>query len=264
VEATVPEIARALARLPVPPRRIGTSLIIEPTVSSTNDVAAARAAAGGPEGLVVIAETQTAGRGRLGRTWSSPPGVGLYVSVVLRPDPGVAGLLTLAGGVALAEAIRECTGLAVDIKWPNDLLAPGSGRKLAGILVEGSASGGRLEHAIFGYGINVRRGAYPLEVRERATSLEEELGRAVDPAQLLVFTLAALDRRYDDLVEGRAPAVLARWQELAPRANGAAVEWREPGVLRRGVTAGIADDGALLVRTAAGLDRIVAGDVTWL
>jgi BirA family biotin operon repressor/biotin-[acetyl-CoA-carboxylase] ligase len=186
------------------------------------------------------------------------------VSVLLRPRTDIAGLLTLTGGVALAEAVRECTGLAVDIKWPNDLLAPGDGRKLAGILVEGSASGGRLEQAVFGYGINVRRGAYPPDVRARATSLEEELGRTIDPTQLLVFTLAALDRRYEDLLDGRAAAVLTRWQELAPRACGATIEWQEQDVVRRGVTAGIAEDGALLVRTPAGLQRIVAGDLTWV
>lgn len=263
MEATASDIADALGRLAVPPRRLGTLVIVEASVSSTNEVAASRAAAGAPEGLVVVAEAQTAGRGRHGRTWCSPPGAGLYVSVVLRPRADIAGLLTLTGGVALAEAVRECTGFEVDIKWPNDLLAP-DGRKLAGILVEGSASGGRLEQAVFGYGINVRRGAYPPDVRARATSLEEELGRAVDPTQLLVFTLAALDRRYDDLLEGRAAAVLTRWQELAPRARGATIEWREQGVMRRGVTAGIAENGALLVRTPAGLTCIVAGEVTWL
>jgi BirA family transcriptional regulator, biotin operon repressor / biotin---[acetyl-CoA-carboxylase] ligase len=264
VDLTAADITHALGRLPAPLRRLGTALVVEDTVSSTNDLAASRAAAGAVEGLVVVASAQSAGRGRQGRTWSSPPGAGLYASIVLRPPTEAVGLLTLAGGVAIAEGIRACTGLAVDLKWPNDVLAPGGRRKLAGILVEGTASGGRLEHVVFGYGINVRPAAYPPDVRHRAASLEEELGRAVDPALLLAFTLEALDRRYDELLDGQAAAMLARWQELAPGASGAPIEWREQDTVRRGVTAGIAADGALLARTPAGLDRIVAGDVTWL
>jgi BirA family biotin operon repressor/biotin-[acetyl-CoA-carboxylase] ligase len=243
-------------------KRIGREIVHESEVASTNDVVAARAARGEAEGFVLVAGSQTAGRGRHGRTWHSPPGSGLYVSVLLKPPPGAVGLLTLAGGVALCEAVRESTALAVEIKWPNDLLAPGGKRKLAGILVESSASGSRVDYAVFGFGINVRPGAYPAEIRDRATSLEEELGRPVDPSSVLSFALSALDRRYGDLLEGRADDVLARWLELAPGARGARVEWNVDGVLRAGTTAGIDAAGALLVRTPAGVDRIVSGEVT--
>jgi BirA family biotin operon repressor/biotin-[acetyl-CoA-carboxylase] ligase len=236
----------------------------ETEVSSTNDLVAARAARGAAEGLVVVAESQTAGRGRLGRSWHSPPGSGLYVSVLLRPEASAVPLLTLAGGVALCDGVRESTGLTAAIKWPNDLLAPDGKRKLAGILVEGSAAGGRLEYAVFGYGINLRPGAYPAEIRDRVTSLEEELGRGVDAALVLEATLDALNRRYQDLIDGRSDDVLRRWMELSPGARGARVEWSAAGVTRRGVTAGVDGSGALLIRADGQEERIVAGEVRWL
>lgn len=245
-------------------RRIGADIQYESEVTSTNDIVSARAAHGAPEGLVVVAEAQTAGRGRHGRSWHSPPGSGLYVSVLLRPPARAVPLLTLAGGVALCEAVRESTGLAAAIKWPNDLLAPDGKRKLAGILVEGSAAGDRFEHAVFGYGINVRPSAYPAEIRGRVTSLEEELGRPIDADALLQATLAALDARYEDLLQGRSPGVLARWMALAPRARGARIEWTAGGVTRSGVSAGIDESGALLAEAEGGLEPIVSGEVRWL
>ncbi len=241
---------------------IGRQIVYETEVGSTNDLVAARGARGEAEGFVLVADSQTAGRGRRGRTWYSPPGSGLYASVLLKPPAEAVGLLTLAAAVALCEAVRESTALAVEIKWPNDLLAPGGRRKLAGILVEGSASGSRVEYAVLGFGINVGPSAYPPEIRDRATSLEEELGRPVDASSVLSHSLAALDRRYDDLLEGRAAAVLARWLELSPGARGARVTWAANGVVREGVTAGIDAQGALLVRTPAGVERIVSGEVT--
>lgn len=243
-------------------KRLPRQIVRLHEVGSTNDIVAARAAAGEPEGLVVVAEEQTAGRGRHGRSWHSPAGSGLYVSVLLRPPVHESSLLTIAAGVALCDALRESTGLATEIKWPNDLLAPGGTRKLGGILVEGSATGSRLEYAVLGFGINLRASAYPAEIRNRATSLEEELGRPVEAETVLSFALDALDRRYDDLREGRGDAVLSRWLELTPGARGAQVEWSNQGTVRSGVTEGIDRTGALLVRTATGVERIVSGEVT--
>ncbi len=242
---------------------IGAEIVRLAEVPSTNDIVAMHAARGAAEGFTVVAESQSAGRGRHGRVWHSPPGSGLYVSILLRPRREAVLLLTLAGGVALCEAVRESTGLGAIIKWPNDLLAPDGRRKLAGILVEGSATGKQVEWAVFGFGLNVRASAYPAEIRDRATSLEEELGRGVDGESVFQFCLAALDRRYRDLHEGRAAAVLARWSELAPHASGTTVEWVRDGMAQRGVSAGIDAAGALLVRTQQGLERIVSGEVTW-
>jgi BirA family biotin operon repressor/biotin-[acetyl-CoA-carboxylase] ligase len=232
------------------------------TVGSTNDVAAELAAGGGAEGTVVFADAQTAGRGRRGRTWFSPPGAGLYVSTILVParasDASRARTITtLAAGVALVEGIAEATGLQADLKWPNDLFV--ARRKLAGVLAEGVA-----DAVVLGYGINVGPAAYPPELSERATSLESELGRRVDRARVFVETLAALAARYDDLLAGRFDAILDAWRARAPACQGARVSWTTPTGAQTGITAGIDDFGALLVRTEARIERIVAGELTWL
>ncbi len=259
---------RAAGRL----RRLATSITYLPTTASTNDVASALAAAGHCEGPVVVAEAQTQGRGRRGRQWFSPPAGGLYVSVIVAPatsagDPLLAtSLVTLAAGVAVAEAVQAVTGLAPDLKWPNDLLV--GGRKLAGILAEGVAStdpagGGRLQAVVLGYGINVGPMSLPAELAARATSLAAELGRHVDRAALWAETLASLDARYGDLLAGRFDAILDAWRQRAPSSRGARVRW-DPGTgTRTGITHGIDGQGALLVRTASGLERIASGEVTW-
>src|SRR4051794_14278733 len=137
---------------------------------STNDEAAAWARAGAPHGALVIADAQTGGRGRLGRTWHSPPGENLYFSTVLRPEipPHRAPPLTLAVGVALADAVREA-GCDAQLKWPNDLLL--DGKKVAGILTEMTTSGGRVEFVVIGIGVNLDARAFPAELDGRATSI---------------------------------------------------------------------------------------------
>ena len=147
------------------PWRFRTVGGVPAVTSSTNDVAQALAEGGAPQGAVAVAFAQTAGRGRQGREWFSPPGAGIYMSVVVR-SPAVAPMLTLAGGVAVAEGIRRATGLPVLIKWPNDVVvedahAPGRRRKLAGILAEGSTGQSGLQHVVLGIGINVRPADYP-------------------------------------------------------------------------------------------------------
>ena len=254
--------------------RLGSPILYFPITGSTNDAAAALATHDATEGAVVIADAQTAGRGRRGRDWFSPPGSGLYVSIVLRPGhsagaaPGRATkLLTLAAGVALVEAVEAATGLGVDLKWPNDVYI--GRRKLAGILAEATGSEPD-DWIVLGYGINVGAAAYPPAIGDRATSLESELGRYVDRALLLVESLASLARRYDDLLEGRFDAILDAWRARAPGSKGARVTFTAftPGttasVARSGVTAGIDDEGALLVVAGDRVERIVAGEVTWL
>jgi BirA family biotin operon repressor/biotin-[acetyl-CoA-carboxylase] ligase len=229
-----------------------------PTVGSTNDVAASL-----PPGSVVVADAQTGGRGRRGHSWFSPPRAGLYVSVVLAPagarvDPSRATmLLTLAAGVALAEGVETATGLTVSLKWPNDVLV--ARRKLAGILAESNGN-----TVVLGYGINVGATAFPPELGDRATSLESELGREVDREHVLAETLAALERRYDDLLKGRFDAILDAWRRLAPGASGARVTWTTMTRVESGVTSGIDQQGALLVRVGDRIERIVSGEVNWL
>lgn len=237
-----------------------------PAITSTMDVAAAAVEAGAPEGVVIVADEQIVGRGRRGRAWSSPPAAGLYVSLVLRPahdesaDKRVLALVTLAAGVAVREAILRATGLSCELKWPNDVVK--EKRKLAGILAEGHSIGTPQQAIVLGVGINVLQAAHPPDVNARATSLEGELGRAVDRALLFEQTLLSLAAWYERLKRGEADDILQAWREASPSARGAPVEWVDGQ--RRGVTAGVDEDGALLVKTETTVERVIAGELRWL
>ncbi len=266
------DLAGALASAAAQLAPLGDPVLFFTAIGSTNDVGAALVADGHREGAVIIAEAQTAGRGRRGHAWFSPPAGGLYVSVVVAPPAANTGtsramtLLTIAAGVALAEGIRAATGLHVDIKWPNDLHA--GGRKLAGILAEGVPShptppSGPVGSVVLGFGINIGPMSFPSELAGRATSLDAELGRPVDRAVVCAHTLAALAARYRDLLAGQFDAILDAWRRRAPASRGARVHWQSPAGTQSGVTAGIDDNGALLVRTPYGVDRIIAGELVW-
>jgi BirA family transcriptional regulator, biotin operon repressor / biotin---[acetyl-CoA-carboxylase] ligase len=231
-----------------------------PRIASTNDAALALADHGAAEGTVIAADMQTAGRGRHGRAWSSPAGAGLYVSVILRPVEGTAPLLTIAAGVAIADGIAEATGLQVALKWPNDVYV--SGRKLAGILAEAGTASTGIGHVVLGFGINLMPAAYPPDVAARATSLEVELGRPVDRGLLLAACLAALALRYRQLSTD-APGVANAWRRYAAAMLGRPVECIVGLQALQGIAEDIDQDGALVVRTAAGVTRIISGEVLW-
>jgi BirA family biotin operon repressor/biotin-[acetyl-CoA-carboxylase] ligase len=226
------------------------------SVPSTMDVAASLVAEGAPHGVVVAAREQTAGRGRRGATWESPPGAGLYFSFIARPTAQQVSLVTLAAGVGVCEAVAKATGLEPLLKWPNDLLV--GRRKLAGILAEGHAIGSSEPAIVIGVGVNVLRAAHPPDLAARATSLEEELGRSVDRDTLLNEIVVALDRRLVALSDDPGD-ILRSWRASSPSSVGTRVEWDG----RHGVTAGIDDSGALLVNTSAGVERIIAGHLHW-
>jgi BirA family transcriptional regulator, biotin operon repressor / biotin---[acetyl-CoA-carboxylase] ligase len=229
-----------------------------PEATSTNDLAKVMAERGADEGSVVVADTQTAGRGRLGRAWASPAGAGVYASVIFRPAMRVAPLLTIAAGVAIAEGIGAASGLDVQLKWPNDLYA--GGRKLGGILAEGAA-----HFVVLGFGINVLPAAYPPDVKARATSIATELGRTADRGLVLAECLAALWARYTDLVEHRDSTVVDAWRRRAAATVGQPIEWERDGIVERGRVRDIDATGALLMATDSGpVVRIVAGEVRWL
>jgi BirA family biotin operon repressor/biotin-[acetyl-CoA-carboxylase] ligase len=230
--------------------------------SSTNDVAAHLANLGAEEGTTVVADAQTAGRGRMGREWFSPAGAGLYVSIVLKPARDRSALLTLAAGVALVEGVRASTGLSPEIKWPNDLLV--GRRKLAGILAEAAAQGTDLEFVVLGFGVNLRQAAYPPELANRVTSIEGEVGRPADRALVLGEILSSLATRYGDLQQGRFDAILGAWRLHAASLRGALVEWDTVGGVRRGRAEDIDATGALLVRGDGRTDRLIAGEVRWI
>ncbi len=261
------DVRVALARVGHRCGAVGRRIHWLTTTGSTNDVAAHLAERGAEEGTTVVAEHQTAGRGRHGRTWFSPPGAGLYVSVVLRPvgplarrNPAV--LLTLASGVAVAEAVRAVTGLPAKIKWPNDVVI--NGRKLAGILAESAAHGGTLQHVVLGFGVNLQAAVCPPELASRLTSIQAETSRPADRAGTLAEILAAIAERYADLRAGRFDAILGAWRRLAWALPAALVEWDSPGGVVRGRAEDIDEHGALLVRVDGRIERIVSGEVKWL
>ena len=266
MDALPDDLRRALVATENERGVFGARLVYFIETGSTNDLAAAAADRGEPEGTTFVAGAQTSGRGRLGRTWFSPPGAGLYVSTIVR-RPSIAPWITLAGGVAVAEAIRGATDLPVQIKWPNDIVTMHGRRegrrKIAGVLAEASSGSGRIDRVVLGIGINVGSAAFPPDLADRASAIEIELGRPVDGAALLAQLLVTVNRVLDEAANAGLPILFQRWLDLAPSANGAAIEWDAGGVRRHGVTAGIAEDGALLVRTPDGMERIVAGEVRW-
>ena len=258
------EMSTALAATVAERGVFGARLIYAAEAGSTNDLAGAAAERGAAEGTTFVAGAQTAGRGRLGRTWFSPPDAGLYLSTIVR-RPALAAWMALAGGVAVADGIRAATALPLQIKWPNDIVAVGGAgfrarRKIAGILAEASSGPDGVQHVVLGMGINLRAAAFPQELSDRASSIETELGRPVDAGAVLAQVLAGLNRTLRELEQSGPPALLARWLALSPSAHGAPIEWDGGS----GLTAGLAEDGALLARTANGVQRIIAGEVRWI
>lgn len=266
-DAIPAEFAQALAATGADRGVFGARVHYFTQTGSTNDLAADAAERGEPEGTTFVAGAQTAGRGRRGREWFSPPGAGLYFSIVIRRAP-MAPWLTLAGGVAVAEGIRTATGLPVQIKWPNDVVSVSGGfrgrRKIAGILAEASSGPDGVQHVILGIGINIGAASFPAELSDRAGSIETELGRRVDAGAVFAQVLAGLNRVLSEVAHAGPPTLFTRWLELAPSANGERIEWDGPHGVERGVSAGLAEDGALLARTPEGLARIVAGEVRWV
>jgi BirA family biotin operon repressor/biotin-[acetyl-CoA-carboxylase] ligase len=220
------------------------------------------AASGAEEGVAIIAYEQTAGRGRQGRSWSSPPGEGLYLSVILRPElaPGRAAIITLAAAVAVAETLALDFNIPADIKWPNDVLA--SGKKICGILVESAIEGGEIAHAVIGIGVNLGQREFPEEIKNTATSMLLESNRRVMPDQFAGPLLERLDAWYRAAVQSPSE-VLARWEQLSSYARGREVRVFSGGVTIEGVTRGITGAGALVLELGNGERReIVSGEVS--
>ena len=235
------------------------------SLPSTNTEAARQAALGVPEWLCVVAREQTAGRGRRERSWVSPKDAGLYVSIVLRPTltPRDWPLITLAAALAARDALADVCGLEADIKWPNDLLA--GGRKLCGILAE-TVEGARGRAVVLGVGINLTERAFPEELRNTATSVEAETGRAPDAERLLAALIQTLATRYETLQgSDGASRIVYDWETHSTFAHGRRVRVALAEETFDGTTRGLEPDGALRVETFEGAVRIVrAGDVTAL
>jgi BirA family biotin operon repressor/biotin-[acetyl-CoA-carboxylase] ligase len=245
-------------------RWLGREARVHATLPSTQDEARRLAAAGAPEGTVVWALEQTAGRGRADRTWLSPPGCGLWFSLVLRPpiDPARAAFLGIVTGVALADALRRRSGADVRLKWPNDLRV--GGRKLGGILAEASLVDGAVAWVVVGAGINLLTpaGGFPAPLEDIATALDST-GPEPPAAAVLATCLAALERRYEELIsEGTGPA-RKRWLRLSDTI-GQTVAVDLGARKLEGVATDLAADGALVIRTAGGTERVTSGEVVHL
>jgi BirA family biotin operon repressor/biotin-[acetyl-CoA-carboxylase] ligase len=259
------EFAEALERARPRLGPLGAHVQWFDAIGSTSDRALAWAENGAHEGSLVLADAQTAGRGRQGRSWASPAGAGIYVSIVLHPPAQAVPLLTISAGLGVSEGIAAATGLDTFLKWPNDVNVAGRPpRKLAGILAEAGSSGARVQYVVLGIGINVLPGAYPPEVAARATSLETELGRPVHRGLLLAECLAAVWRRYTMLAAGDEDTVLADWRRRAASTFGRRVEWDTPAGTQHGIARDVDGTGALLVGAGSGVVRLTAGEVRWV
>jgi BirA family biotin operon repressor/biotin-[acetyl-CoA-carboxylase] ligase len=229
---------------------------------STNRVAMELGFAGEPEGTVVMAEEQTAGRGRSGRSWHSEKGTGLYVSILLRPRlaPAQAPLLTMLAGISAQGAIQALTGLEPELKWPNDLLL--NGKKLGGILTEMHAEQSAIRFVVVGIGINTNQEKFPAELATLATSLRKESGRITFRLELLVRLLAQFESDYSRFLSEGAPFVVERFQKVSGFAQGRRVRVETGAESYVGTTAGLSAEGLLLVTRENGQSTtVIAGDV---
>jgi BirA family biotin operon repressor/biotin-[acetyl-CoA-carboxylase] ligase len=242
---------------------IGRDIRVFQETTSTNDVVEKLARDRVKEGVVVFAESQTKGRGRLGRKWISPSRKGLWFSVLLRPvlRPQEATQLTVASGTALRRAIAG-TGVRAKIKWPNDILI--DGKKVAGILTELSAELDCVKHIILGIGVdvNLTTAEFPTDLRKLATSLKIETDRTISRADLAVAILRELDNDYARVTGGEFESIADEWEEhCGTMGQPVAIQVGERRI--HGRAESLDDDGALLVRTEHGrLERVTGGDVT--
>ncbi|MHB8770592.1 MAG: biotin--[acetyl-CoA-carboxylase] ligase [Syntrophales bacterium] len=237
-----------------------------PAIDSTNLHARRIADEGAPEGSIVVADAQHAGKGRRGRTWFSPPGRGIYLSIVLRPriPPAEAPRLVLTAAVAAAEALLAQAALPLSVKWPNDILI--GGKKAAGILMEMRLAGERISHVVIGLGVNVNTPAeeMPPEIRPIATSLCVATGRTFSRVALLRSLLEQLEQWYGLLQMGHFERIRKRWLELA-RIVGRRVTIAGVDCTYAGEVVDIDPTGFLILKSPDGTaQRILAGDVSMI
>lgn len=243
---------------------IGKQIRVFRETSSTNQLVDQMGLAGEPEGLVIFAEAQSQGRGRLGRKWISPANKGLWFSVLLRPSlrPPQMTQLTVIAATALARAIRKTTSLAPEIKWPNDILI--NGKKVAGVLTEMSAEPDRVLHAVIGIGldVNLDESDFPNELKSMATSLQLEYRKPILRSSIAVNLLKALDEDYIRIQNGQFKAVSEEWESQCITLQ-KRVRIHQMDRIIDGYAESLDSEGALMVRTATGhLERITGGDVT--
>ncbi len=241
---------------------IGRKLVYYERVGSTNDIAKLLAQSGEPEGTVVVADEQIQGRGRFGRMWIAPPYSSLLVSIVLRPalQPAQIARVTMAVALGACDGIRATTQLDARIKWPNDILL--NRKKCAGMLSEANTTGGQIEHAICGLGVNVNFSAADSGIPEEATTLADEAGRLLDRERLLGAILTAIEQYYVRLKSGAS--LRGEWAARLATLD-QQIRARTPWGEETGIAESVDEDGGLVLRRADGSSiRLVSADVTLL
>jgi BirA family biotin operon repressor/biotin-[acetyl-CoA-carboxylase] ligase len=241
----------------------GKRIIFLREVSSTNDYAKELASYGAEEGTVVIAESQTAGRGRLGREWISPKG-GLYCSVILRPQIGVSEAVkfVFVASLAVANVLDEVYRLKVETKWPNDVLI--NGKKVCGILTETNTTGEKVNYAVIGVGVNANfavKDALPKELVKASTSLEDEIGRKIRFEELFQALIERLESLYDLFSKEGFVPILSEWKKYAGFL-GKRVEVTSGAKKLSGAAVDVDSDGSLILKQTDGSVKLVSGDLS--
>ena len=244
-------------------RKNGSKVFAFDTIDSTNNCARALAGCWAEEGTLVFAERQTAGKGRLGRSWLANPYENLTFSLVLRPTlpPEALNLLPLYAAVAVAEAVEHETGLSIECKWPNDLLI--GGKKTAGILLEGSLKEEGLEYVVLGIGVNVNQTSFPDDISPRATSLKAEAGRDIDRILLLREILKSLETHYTAIMKKGFRNLIPLWLSRTTMLN-KEISVTQDGTVISGIVKGLSPEGALILDAGGTEKTLFAGDVTIL
>ena len=243
--------------------RMGRQIRYFSRIDSTNQYAKRIAEEGAPDGTLIIADEQTAGKGRSGRTWVTPPAEAIAFTLLLRPklSPDRISMVTLVMGLAVTNAVNSLYGVSAGIKWPNDVVI--KGRKLCGILTEMSAEVRQVNYIVIGVGINANLTSFPEEIREIATSLKLELGRDINRAELIARVMAEFERLYAEFeAQGDLGAVMQEYNELCLNA-GSKVRVLDPNGEYTGTSRGINSMGELLVETEDGqMQEVYAGEVS--
>lgn len=241
---------------------LGDRIYYYSTIDSTNTQAKKLAQQGAPHGALVIADEQTGGKGRMGRAWLSPGGTGIWVSVILKPQlmPFDAPKLTILTAVAVAEAIRDKTGILAEIKWPNDILI--EGKKVCGILTEMSAEVDAVNFVVIGIGINVNNDFFPEEIRNKAISLKMAGGEKVNRTDVIAGFLERLEYHYNVSMSQGFEPVFEKWRKLCLNL-GKPVEIVAGSRVITGIALNIDEQGALMIKkNNGGIERVLSGEVS--
>jgi len=239
----------------------GRSLLVFETIDSTNTYAKTLAGKGAEEGTVVLADSQTSGRGRFGRTWFAEPEDSLLFTIIIRPtfSTDKIGLLPFFAAAGIAIAVETATGLKCECKWPNDILV--HEKKNCGILMESSFQNNRLEYAIIGIGLNVNQLNFSGNLQDRATSLRKECGIEFDRRKIFCQIMSSMESLYTDVSRGNFDTVLMEWKARAA-IFGKQIRLAQTANVIEGIAVALADDGGLIVKTGSGRRVFHAGDVT--